>query len=298
MDRKNFIRSLGLLPLAALAEKNQNTFMELNDLDRISLALPSTPRMPAIFVGHGNPMNAIVQNQYSKTWSELGKKLPHPQAILCISAHWLTNGTSVAVTKKPETIHDFGGFPDELFKVQYPAPGAPDYAKMAANSVKGIAVHEDPEFGLDHGAWSVLKNMYPGANVPVFQLSIDYGKSPQFHYDLGKQLAVLRNKGVLIIGSGNVVHNLGMVSWNDPSKKYDWAVEFDQVVRRAIETRDHQKLIGFTKLGQLATLAHPTPDHYYPLLYILALQQQNEGFSFFNDTFDMGSISMRGVIFS
>ena len=273
--------------------------MQLHELTKLTGSFGTTDRMPVLFVGHGNPMNAITVNTYSKTWAEMGKKLPLPKAILCISAHWLTNNsTSVAVTKKPETIHDFGGFPDELFAVQYPAPGAPDYARMTISAVTSTKIHEDTEWGLDHGAWSVIKNMYPLANVPVFQMSIDYGKSTQYHYDLAKELLSLRNKGVLIVASGNIVHNLGMISWGDTNKKYDWAIEFDNVVKKSIEDNNSTALIDYQKLGKIATMAHPTNDHYLPLLYAMGLRTKTDSFQFFNDSIDLGSISMRSVIFS
>ncbi len=292
MNRKDFIKSLALLPLAGSA-------MQLHELTKLTGSFGTTDRMPVLFVGHGNPMNAITVNTYSKTWAEMGKKLPLPKAILCISAHWLTNNsTSVAVTKNPETIHDFGGFPDELFAVQYPAPGAPDYARMTISAVTSTKIHEDTEWGLDHGAWSVIKNMYPLANVPVFQMSIDYGKSTQYHYDLAKELLSLRNKGVLIVASGNIVHNLGMISWGDTNKKYDWAIEFDNVVKKSIEDNNSTALIDYQKLGKIATMAHPTNDHYLPLLYAMGLRTKTDSFQFFNDNIDLGSISMRSVIFS
>jgi 4,5-DOPA dioxygenase extradiol len=291
MDRKNFIKSLALLPLTGAA-------MKLEDLHKITEPFGTTDQMPVLFVGHGNPMNAITDNIYARTWNEMGKKLPLPKAILCVSAHWLTNGTAVTMTDKPKTIHDFGGFPDELFNVQYPAPGAVDYARMAISTVTSTKVHEDFEWGLDHGAWSVLKNMYPQANVPVFQMSIDYGKPPQYHYELGKELASLRNKGVLVVASGNVVHNLGMISWGDSGKKFDWAIEFDGLVKKSIEDNNPTPLIEYQKLGKLASMAHPTNDHYLPLMYTIGLRSKSDKFQFFNDTFDLGSISMRGVIFS
>jgi len=291
MNRKDFLKSLALLPLAGTA-------MQLNDLNKLTEGFGSTDQMPVLFVGHGNPMNAITENIYSKSWTEMGKKLPLPKAILCISAHWLTNGTAVTMTDKPKTIHDFGGFPEELFAVQYPAPGAVDYAKMAISSVSSTKVHEDFEWGLDHGAWSVLKNMYPKADVPVFQMSIDYGKSPQYHYNLAQELAGLRRKGILIVTSGNIVHNLGMMSWGGKEKSFDWAIEFDAIVKKAIEDNDPTTLIDYQKLGKIATMAHPTNDHYLPLMYTIGLRSKTDTFEFFNTTFDLGSISMRSVIFS
>lgn len=291
MKRKDFLKSLALLPLAG-------TSMELNTLSKLGESLGLSERMPLLFVGHGNPMNAITANPYSQSWTKIGNSLTPPKAILCISAHWLTNGTSVTVNPKPPTIHDFGGFPDELFQVQYPAAGAVDYAKMVVSGVKSVVVHEDTEWGLDHGAWSVLKAMYPKANIPVFQMSIDYGKSLQYHYNLAKEIAFLRERGVLIVASGNIVHNLGMISWGDTSKKYDWAIEFDDFAKKNLESGNHQALIHYQSLGRVADLAHPTNDHYLPLIYTVGLIHQKDQLKFFNDSFDLGSISMRSVMYS
>lgn len=291
MNRKNFLKSLVALPLIGKT-------MELNELNKLANNFSGTEQMPVLFVGHGNPMNAITVNSYSKTWAEIGKKLNSPKAILCISAHWLTRGTAVTMTDKPKTIHDFGGFPDDLFKVQYPAPGAVDYAKMAISAVTSTKVHEDFEWGLDHGTWSVLKNMYPLANVPVFQMSIDYGKPMQYHYNLAKELTSLRTKGVLIVASGNVVHNLGMIAWGDSEKKFDWALDFDNYVKKNIEEHNDEALINYQKLGQIATLAHPSNDHYIPLIYTLGLRTKKDTLQFFNDSLELGSISMRSVVFS
>lgn len=293
MKRKDFLKSLILLPLALEAGKHQS----LMNLNTFGTNLPPTPRMPVLFIGHGNPMNAITDTAYSRSWAQMGKKLPQPKVILCISAHWLTNGTQVAVTAKPETIHDFGGFPDELFKVQYPAAGAPDFARLTADTVQ-VKVTEDERWGLDHGAWSVLKHMYPSADVPVFQMSIDYNKPAAYHFELGRQLSALREKGVLIVASGNVVHNLGQVSWNNPNQKFDWAIEFDDLVKKSVENDNSEPLLAFEKIGALAKQAHPTPDHFFPLMYALGLRRKEDNFSFFNDTFDLGSISMRSILFS
>ncbi|HQW47659.1 MAG TPA: 4,5-DOPA dioxygenase extradiol [Chitinophagaceae bacterium] len=291
MTRKTFLKYLTLLPLSSCA-------MNISEFENSLDASFSSDKMPLLFVGHGNPMYAISENKYKKAWEDMGKNLPRPKAILCISAHWLTNGTSVAMTEKPKTIHDFGGFPKELFDVQYPAPGAPDYAKMAASTIQSIKVHEDFEWGLDHGAWSVLKNMYPQAEVPIFQMSIDYGKSPLYHYNLAKELAVLRHKGVLIISSGNVVHNLGMIQWDAQAQPYDWAIEFDALVKKSMEENNPTPLIEYQKLGSIATLAHPTNDHYLPLMYTLGLRHAKDNLQFFNDSLDMGSMSMRSVLLS
>ncbi len=291
MNRKDFLTALSVLPLSSIA-------MQLKDLERITETFGGSERMPVLFIGHGNPMNAITDTVYSRSWAELGKKLPAPKAILCISAHWLTNGTAVNVNPQQSTIHDFGGFPDELFKVQYPAPGAPELARAVIKEVKSVKVQEDKEWGLDHGAWSVLKHLYPKANVPVFQMSIDYGKSPEYHYKLGKELSALRNRGVLILSSGNIVHNLGMVSWNEPNKKFDWAVEFDTLVKEQVLKNDPQPLINYQTKARLAQLAHPTNDHYLPLMYTLGLRDPKDEVKFLTETIDMGSISMRSILFS
>ncbi len=251
--------------------------------------------MPALFVGHGSPMNAIEQNEFSKTWKEEAVKLPHPKAILCISAHWYTRGTYVAITPKPETIHDFGGFPKALFEVQYPAPGAPDLAHFTKKIITSATVQEDNEWGLDHGTWSVLAQMYPMADIPVYQLSVDYTKPAEYHYQVGKELLDLRKKGVLVIGSGNIVHNLGIINFNQPNTAYDWAIEFDEKIKRLIIEGNHQAIIDYKSLGKAATLAVPSNDHYLPLLYTLGLQQKNESIGFFNEKSMMGSISMRSV---
>lgn len=257
----------------------------------------NSDKMPVLFVGHGNPMNAITENAYRTNWELIGKRLSVPKAILCVSAHWLTNGTAVTMVEKPKTIHDFGGFPRELFAVEYPAPGAVDYAKMAISAIQSTKVHEDFEWGLDHGAWSVLRGMYPKADIPVFQMSIDYGKSPIYHYNLAKELASLRTKGVLVVASGNIVHNLGMIKW-EGGDIFDWALEFDMMVKKGIEENNPTPMIEYQKMGKIATLAHPTNDHYLPLMYALGLRDATDKFEFFNDTFDLGSLSMRSVIFS
>lgn len=252
-------------------------------------------KMPLLFVGHGNPMNAIEDNEYSSKWKTLGVELPKPQAILCVSAHWETRGTFVTAMQKPKTIHDFGGFPQELFNVEYPANGNPVLAKQVKDEIKKTDVQLDENWGLDHGCWSVIKRMYPNADVPVLQLSIDYTKPAQYHYDLAKELASLRNKGVLIVGSGNMVHNLGMVNWRNPNGGYDWADEINTTFKKLIETNNHKELINYTSLGKSAELAIPTPEHYLPLIYIMGLKEEKENVSFFNDKTMMGSLSMTSV---
>ncbi len=291
MDRKTFLKYLALIPLTSTA-------MDIKEFGKTFQNNSETEKMPVLFVGHGSPMNAIVKNEYSIGWGKIGAKLGTPKAILCISAHWLSNGTYVSVTDHPKTIHDFGGFPDELFKQQYPAPGAKEFAKSTIDTVKSISIKEDSEWGLDHGAWSVLMNMYPKANVPIFQMSIDYSKPPEYHFNLAKELAFLREKGVLIIGSGNVVHNLRMIKWEGNPKPFDWAIEFDSLVQKSIEDNNPKPLLDYQKLGSLATIAHPSNDHYLPLMYTLGLRNPKDKFEFFNTGFDMGSISMRSLILS
>ena len=290
MNRRDFLKYLSLVTIAGCD-------MNIKEFGNILQGKAESGKMPAVFVGHGNPMFAITDNPYKSKWEELGKKIPTPKAILCVSAHWLTKGTAVTMTDKPKTIHDFGGFPEELFQQQYPAPGSPTYAKLAIETVKATNVLEDYEWGLDHGTWAVLKSMFPKADIPVFQMSIDYYKSLQFHFDLGKELSSLRSKGVLVIGSGNVVHNLRQVRWQENAQPFDWAVEFDAIVKKCIEDNNAKPLLEYQKLGQIATLAHPTNEHYLPLLYILGLRDNLDQFQFFNDSIDMGSMSMRSVVF-
>jgi 4,5-DOPA dioxygenase extradiol len=242
-------------------------------------------------------MYALEPNRYTDAWTALGKRLHKPDAILVISAHWLTRGVWLTAMPQPKTIHDFGGFLKALFDTQYPAPGYPELGGELKTLVKPNQINPDKEWGLDHGAWSVLNQMYPKADIPVVQLSLDYTKDPAYHYALGKELRELRNKGVLIIGSGNMVHNLGMLAWQQPETGYDWAIELNQVFKSKIESGNHQDLIQYQKLSGKPNLAIPTPEHYLPLLYILALQEKNEKPHFFNDFLQMGSISMTSVLF-
>ena len=255
-------------------------------------------KMPVLFIGHGSPMNAIEDNIFSKRWQQIGKEIPTPKAVVVVSAHWLTKGTMVTAMPNPKTIHDFGGFPQALFDVQYPAPGSPELATEIQKLITNPAVELDHDWGLDHGTWSVVKHMYPEADIPVLQLSIDYYKPAAYHYELAKQLLALRKKGVLIIGSGNMVHNLRMVAWdklNEPEYGFDWALEMNDVFKNKISNGFHKELIQYEKLHKAATLAIPTPDHYYPLLYILALQTDNDKVEFFNDKAVGGSLTMTSV---
>ncbi|MGZ3864749.1 MAG: 4,5-DOPA-extradiol-dioxygenase [Bacteroidia bacterium] len=269
----------------------------LKDLEKLSNTFSSHEnKMPLLFVGHGNPMNAIEDNEFSKKWQSLGKELPRPQAILCISAHWETRGTFVTAMEKPKTIHDFGGFPQELFDVEYPAKGNVALAKEIKTEIKKTETKLDEDWGLDHGCWSVIKRMYPNADVPVLQLSLDYTKPAQWHYDLAKDLAALRKKGVLIVGSGNMVHNLGMVNWrNMNGPGYDWAIEANENFKKLIADNNHKPLIQYESLGNWAKLSIPSPDHWLPLLYTLGLKEEKEEVSFFNDKTLAGSLSMTSV---
>ena len=255
-------------------------------------------KMPVLFIGHGSPMNAIEDNIFSKRWQQMGKEIPTPKAVVVVSAHWLTKGTMVTAMPNPKTIHDFGGFPQALFDVQYPAPGSPELATEIQKLITNPAVELDHDWGLDHGTWSVVKHMYPNADIPVLQLSIDYYKPAAYHYELAKQLLALRKKGVLIIGSGNMVHNLRMVAWDklsEPEYGFEWALEMNDIFKNKISNGFHKELIQYEKLHKAATLAIPTPDHYYPLLYILALQTDNDKVEFFNDKAVGGSLTMTSV---
>lgn len=255
-------------------------------------------KMPVLFIGHGSPMNAIEDNEFSKRWNQMGKEIPKPKAVVVISAHWLTKGTFVTAMPNPKTIHDFGGFPQALFDVQYPAQGNAELALDIQKLITNPAVELDHDWGLDHGTWSVVRHMYPNADVPVLQLSIDYYKPAAYHYALAKQLLALRKKGVLIIGSGNMVHNLKMVAWdklNQPEYGYDWTLEMNALFKEKITNGFHQELIDYEKLNKAAKLAIPSPDHYYPLLYVLALQTENDTVTFFNDKAVGGSLTMTSV---
>lgn len=259
--------------------------------------LKPSPKMPALFVGHGNPMNAIEDNAYSRAWATMGASLPVPSAILCVSAHWMTRGTTlVNVSAKPKTIHDFGGFPRELFEQQYPAPGAPGIAEATVDLLQHHHVESSEEWGLDHGAWSVLIKMFPKADIPVFQLSIDMTMAPEKHLALAQDLKALRARGVLIVGSGNIVHNLRALA--PGGKPYDWAEAFDDFITQALEARDQGAVANAYSLGNLTRLAHPTPDHFFPLIYSFGVADQSDDLTFFNTGFDMGSISMRSFVLS
>jgi len=248
-------------------------------------------RMPVVFFGHGSPMNTLEHNQYTEAWRKIGESVLAPKAILCVSAHWYTEGTAVTAMTRPKTIHDFYGFPQELFDVQYPAPGEPGLASRVRELLAPLDVTLDQSWGLDHGTWSVLKHAYPKADVPVIQLSIDGTKPSRFHYETGRRLAPLRDEGILIAGSGNVVHNLRLMK-RGGGPAFDWAVRFNEKIREALASRAHETLVDFQKLGEDARLSVPTPEHYLPLLYIAGLQGAGESMAFPVDGYDLGSVSM------
>lgn len=253
-------------------------------------------RLPAIFFGHGNPMNALASNAYTQGWQRIGREIPRPRAVLCISAHWYRRGTALTATAQPITIHDFGGFPPELFQVKYPAPGDPELAREIQQTLRPLDVSLDLQWGLDHGTWSVLCHVFPNADIPVLQLSIDETLPAASHYAIGKQLAALREQNILVVGSGNLVHNLHAYAWGrhnvDP---YEWAVRFETRAREWISRGEHAPLIEYEKLGRDATLSAPTPDHFLPLLYILGTQHPDDVVSFPVEGMDGGSISMLTV---
>ena len=270
----------------------------LNDLHAISGSFPTTDKMPVLFLGHGSPMNAIEENQFVTGFRDLAKTLPQPNAILCISAHWYTKGTKVTAMEMPKTIHDFGGFPPELFAVQYPAKGSPELALETKELLQPVAVELDDTWGLDHGAWSVIKHLYPEANVPVIQLSIDYSKPPEYHFELAKQLSDLRYKGILIVGSGNIVHNLRLVDYPNFDKDnygYDWAIEARETVNNYLLDGNFKPLFDYERQSKALQLAIPTPEHFLPLIYTLGLKEKKEELSLFNDKLVAGSLSMTSV---
>lgn len=291
MNRRTFLSALTFTALNAKT-------MRLNALDKLTNPLYTTDQMPVLFLGHGSPMNAIEENEFVRGFREVGKSVPKPQAILVISAHWETKGTFVTAMEQPRIIYDFGGFPPELYRVKYPAPGSPELARKTKNIIQKTEVGLDQSWGLDHGAWSVVKHLYPNADVPVIQMSLDYSQPPQYHYDLAKELASLRKKGVLIIGSGNMVHNLRMVAWdkfNVDNFSYDWALEASEKMKRYIVNGDHNPLIRYGAQGKSFELAIPSPDHYLPLLYALALKGEDEKVTLFNDKAVAGSLTMTSV---
>lgn len=272
--------------------------LNLNNIQQFSENLPNTERMPLLFLGHGSPMNAIEENEFVAGFRNAAKTLPKPTAIICVSAHWFTNGTKVTAMKMPQTIHDFGGFPKALYDVQYPAKGNPELAEATKLLLEPTLIELDEKWGLDHGAWSVLKHLYPKADIPVIQLSIDYTKPALYHFELAQKLSKLRDKGILIIGSGNIVHNLGLVDFHNFHKDdygFDWAIEARSTFNHYLLDGDFQSLIDYQKESYAIQLAIPTPDHYLPLIYTLGLKLKNEELSLFNDKLLAGSLSMTSV---
>ena len=252
--------------------------------------------MPVVFVGHGNPMNALERNEYTRSWERLAADLPRPRAILSVSAHWYAPGGRVTAQERPRTIHDFGGFPRKLYEVEYPAPGSPELARRVRDLLAPADVELDADWGLDHGTWSVLVHMYPRADVPVVQLGIDETLTPEEHWALAVRLRTLRDEGVLILGSGDVVHNLHTYAWGrHPVEPYDWALRFEGLIRTAVEQGDHETVVGYERLGRDAALAAPTPDHFLPLLYVLAQSGREEPVSYPVEGFDGGSVSMLAI---
>ncbi|MGC4038039.1 MAG: 4,5-DOPA dioxygenase extradiol [Chitinophagaceae bacterium] len=290
MHRKTFLKGVVIMTTGINSLTEFKKFSdELKNEDQL---------MPVLFVGHGSPMNGIEDNEFSQRWEKMGEEIAAPKAVLVISAHWFTNGTKITSMDFPPTIHDFGGFPKELFDVQYPAPGNPKLAEETKSLIHSADVELNHDWGLDHGAWTVVRKMYPKADIPVLQLSIDYTKPAQYHYDLAKELASLRKKGVLIIGSGNMVHNLRMVNWGMMGKDgggYDWALNLNEKFKSMILEGNHDPLIHYSQLGRDAQLAIPTPEHYLPLLYSLGLQNKKDEVSLFNDKALGGSLTMTSV---
>lgn len=291
MQRKTFVKILGVSTLAV-------SMGSLSHLQQLSDALPSSERMPVLFLGHGSPMNAIEENEFVTGFRNVATKLPKPKAILCISAHWFTRGTKVTAMEMPRTIHDFGGFPQALFDVQYPAKGSPTLAKETADILKPLEVELDEKWGLDHGAWTVIKHLYPNADVPVIQMSIDYTKSPTYHFELAAKLNELRDKGIMIIGSGNIVHNLGLADFANLNKDnygFDWAIEVRSKVNNWLGDGNFKSIVEYDKQGKAFQLAIPTPEHYLPLIYTLGLKSKKDDLSMFNDKMLAGSLSMTSV---
>lgn len=291
MKRRPFIKSL--LASTALLSMDLKTFA-----NTLSENADDDLKMPALFIGHGAPTYVLGENKYNKAWKEIGKKIPTPKAVVCISAHWLTRGkTMVTAMPKPRTIHDFGGFPQAMYDMQYPAPGDETLAKEISNTIQNPHIELDHQWGFDHGTWTVLYHMFPNADIPVLQMSIDYNRDAQYHFDLAQQLQFLRKQGVLIVGSGNIVHNLSKLIF-DEQEKFDWAIEFDETSKNLMEKGDFKSLINYQSLGNEALLSIPTPDHYFPLMYTLGLKTEKDQISFPVEGVSYGSTSMRTVLIS
>ena len=294
MQRDSFLRLMGLSSIGL-------SISGLSSILDFSTSLEKTDKMPTLFIGHGSPMNAIEKNTFVNRIQQLHSQLPVPKAIICISAHWLTNGTYVTAMENPKTIYDFHGFPKELYEVDYPAPGSPELAASISSIVEDIQIHHDLSWGLDHGTWSILRNIYPSANIPVLQLSIDWKKPLDYHVMLAKKLRMLRERGVLIIGSGNIVHNLGLVDFsklNQVGYGFDWAIEAREFINDKILKNDLNSLLKYQNGPNYLKLAIPSPDHYIPLLYVLGLRRNDDELTFFNDELIAGSLSMTSIMLS
>lgn len=288
MKRKEFMRLISALPFAGIN-------MNLKEWNKVANIYAPSEQMPVLFLGHGSPMNAIEENEFVEGFRNIAKGLPRPTAIVCVSAHWETKGTWVTGMEMPKTIHDFGGFPKKLYEVEYPAKGNPALAHEIKNTLTKTPIGLDDKWGLDHGAWSVIKHLYPDASIPVVQLSLDYRYDAQYHYDLAKELAFLRTKGVLIVGSGNMVHNLGMLEWTKmevDNYGLDWAIEAREKMNGFLLDDNHSALIDYRTQGKAFQYAIPTPEHYLPMLYALALKGKNESIELFNDKYVAGSLTM------
>ena len=292
MNRVDFLRISLLGGIAATSTfKRMSTLNELNSWPDLGFD------MPVVFVGHGAPNVAAEENQYTKAWTTMGAGMPKPKAILCVSAHWLTKGeTRVCAVSNPETIYDFGGMDPRLYQMKYPAPGSPDLASYLQHEINSSPLIEDDHWGLDHGAWCVLYHMFPKADIPVLQLSIDYGKGEEFHYKFGIELAKLRKKGILVLASGNIVHNLGQAIF-DENAQYEWALEYDALAKKWLSERNDAIFLNRDAQGALSRLAIPTPDHYYPLMYTLGMKDEKDELLFFNENVNYGSVAMRSMVY-
>jgi 4,5-DOPA dioxygenase extradiol len=296
LKRRDFLHLSGLLSLAGCTVKAEN--QKSPTPAPLNMKEPESGPMPLLFLGHGSPMNAIEDNEFVQGFKTIAQKLPQPKAILCVSAHWETRGTKVTAMTAPRTIHDFGGFPQALFDVQYPAPGSPWLAQEAKAAVQKAAIELDHQWGLDHGAWSVVKHLYPNADVPIIQMSLDIGRTPQQHFELAAELTKLRSQGVLIVGSGNLVHNLGMVAWDKLDQvdyAFDWAAEASNIMKQAILNGHHDVLFEYKKGGRAMNLAIPTPEHFLPLMYTLAMKTEKDEVTLFNDKAVAGALTMTSV---
>lgn len=291
MERKHFLQIMATLPVAY-------GLSSLGKWYEDALEGPESERMPVLFLGHGSPMNGIEDNIFSQSWKELGKSIPTPRMVLVVSAHWLTRGTHVTAMQNPPTIYDFGGFPEALYKVKYPAPGSPEMAKEVAQALSTVTIGMDHDWGLDHGTWTIVRHMYPNADIPVLQLSIDFHKDAAWHYKLAGDLQKLRDKGVLIIGSGNIVHNLSRIKVGGGDHfGYDWAIQTNEEIKKYVGEGNYQALIDYHKQGSHWQLSIPSPDHYFPLMYILGLTNEKEKVRVFNDKAALGSITMTSFQF-